>query len=184
MADLRTKPRKTLEDFRALPSETRAELIDGELTLMTAAPIYPHQQASRNLMFLVDSFVRSGPGGVLLAAPMDVYLPGGDVVEPDILWIREERRGIVRDHVEGAPDLLIEILSPSTADRDRHVKKALYAREGVAEYWIVDTAARTVEVFALAGGRYEPAGYHLEGGSVASGVLPGLRVPVADIFRP
>ncbi len=183
MVDLRTKPRKTLQDFLALPDETRAELIDGELTVMTASPFTPHQRASLQLTLHLAPFLDSGPKGLLLTAPMDVHLPSGDIVEPDLLWVSEQRRGMVKRYIEGAPDLLVEILSPSSLDRDRHVKKALYARNGVKEYWIVDPEEKSVEVFTLAGERYEPAGYHLEGGTVASPLLPGLAIPVAAVFK-
>ncbi len=182
MAMLKAKPRKSLEDLAALPDETRAELIDGEITVMNA-PLPRHGRIVFELGVAIRTHVRGKAAGEVFLAPVDVALPSGDVVEPDLLWLRQDRLEIVRTRIEGAPDLVVEVLSPTSLDRDRHVKKALYARNGVREYWIVDPDARSIEVFALDGERYEPAGYFLPGAAAASVVLAGFAVPVDSIFR-
>ena len=177
------RPRKTVEDYMALGEEVRAELIDGEI-YVSAAPLEPHQAAVTALVVALDRHVRTGAGGKLFCAPFDVHLPTGDVVQPDLLWISPARVGIVRGWVYGAPDLVVEILSPSHPERDRIVKRGLYARCGVREYWIVDPAGRGVEVFVLRDGTFAPAGWFTRETRIVSEVLPGLALPVDEVFRP
>jgi len=150
----KSKIRFTYEDYKSLPeSETkRYELLGGEL-MMVPSPSTYHQRISRKLEFVLQAFVEERGLGEVFHAPLDVVLGEGDereVVQPDIFFISKERREIIaEEEVRGAPDLVIEITSPATAERDRHYKKTLYARHGVMEYRIVDPEARTVEVFAL-----------------------------------
>jgi Uma2 family endonuclease len=177
------RPRKTVEDLWALGEDVRAELIDGEI-YVTPAPIEPHQRAVTALIVALSLHIRGGAGGQVYTAPFDVHLPTGDVVQPDVIWVSPARAGIVRECVYGAPDLLVEILSPSNSERDRIVKRSLYARSGVREYWIVDPEARGVEVFVLEAGAFVPAGWFTSGTSVVSKVLPGLSVPVDEVCPP
>jgi Uma2 family endonuclease len=114
---------------------------------------------------------------------MDVHLPSGDIVEPDVLFVAQENHSIIQDWIRGVPDLVIEVLSPDGIARDRFVKRDLYARNGVREYWIVDPATRSIEVFALRSRQYEPAGYFQEGAVLTSTVLSGLSLPVTEIFE-
>jgi Uma2 family endonuclease len=129
--------------------EKRYELLDGDM-IMVPAPTTSHQRVSRNLGFLLLQFVREHRLGEIFLAPVDVVFGQGDqreVVQPDILWVSRERQGIVTEQeIQGAPDLVIEILSPGTEERDRGYKKALYARYGVKECWIVDPVVQTIEV--------------------------------------
>jgi len=182
MADLKTRPRKTVEDFMMLPEGTLAELIDGEI-FMTPGPRVPHQRAVLNLAVEIRSFSRPRMLGEILVSPMDVYLPSGDIVEPDLIFVRRENLAIIQDWVRGVPDLLVEVLSPSHPERDLIVKRHLYARNGVGEYWIVDPADRSVQIFRLAGGRYEPAGYRKEGQVLSTDLLPGLELTVESLFE-
>jgi Uma2 family endonuclease len=111
-----------------------------------------------------------------------VFLPSEDLVQPDIVFIRKANLGIIQDRIRGVPDLLIEVLSPDRPERDRLVKRDLYARNGVPEYWIVDPKDRTVEVFLLDAGIYgRPALYEF-GDSMTSPLLPALTLLVSSIF--
>jgi Uma2 family endonuclease len=137
----------TYDDYRSLETDDRYELIEGEF-LMVPSPESFHQDVSRNIEFLLLQHVNENDRGVVYHAPLDVKLTETDVVQPDILFIGENRREIIGDQcIEGPPDLVIEILSPSTAERDLRTKKDMYARENVQEYWIVSPEARTVEIF-------------------------------------
>ena len=101
--------------------------------------------------------------------------------QPDILFVSNERSGIIEDYIFGAPDLVIEILSPSTADRDRRIKLSLYARFGVREYWIIDPEQNTIQVIELeTGGQNATRTY--TSGSASSALLPGLDVPLDEVF--
>lgn len=177
----------TYEDYKSLPfSETRRyELLGGEL-IMVPSPSFEHQRISWELEFRLSEFVRRHQLGMVLHAPLDVVLGKGEdreVAQPDILFISNERRTIIhREEIRGAPDLIVEILSPSTADYDRRYKRTLYARHGVSEYWLVDPDAQTIEVLALTERGYERAGLYKKNETLGSPLLPGLRIPVDEIF--
>jgi len=181
MADL-MKPRKTVDDILNLPEGTRAELIHGEITIMTPSPFLEHQKISARLCNALSRHCDGHACGEVLPAPMDVHLPSGDVVQPDLIFVAKERQSILQKWVHGSPDLLIEILSPSSVDRDRFVKRDLYAQNGVGEYWIVDPDEKTIEVFTLAGGAYVPAGYFKVGQTLLSPTLVGFALATSDVF--
>ena len=181
MPAIKTRPRRTLEDFERLPEETRAELIDGEI-LMSPSPSFRHQVVSSRLHELLAAFVRARKLGEFVTAPIDVFLPSGDVVQPDLVFLAAKRLRKMRERVEGAPDLVIEILSPGNPERDRLVKRDLYARTGVPEYWIVDPEARTVEVLRLEGGRYGAPALYEVADTLASPTFPGLALAVREVM--
>jgi Uma2 family endonuclease len=182
MAPALRRPPKTVEDYLRLPDDVRAELLDGELYYVTPAPSPSHQTVVVNLVRHLAGFVARRRLGRVFVSPIDVYLPRGAIVQPDVLFVRADRMHVVQDAIRGAPDLVIETLSPSRRERDRIVKKRLYAEAEVPEYWIVDLEARAVEVFALAAGAFEPAGWFTGDDAVRSRVLEGLRLPLARIF--
>jgi len=182
MADLQTRPRKTVEDFMKLPEGTLAELIDGEI-FMSAAPRVPHQGVILNLAMALTTFAHPKRLGRVVLSPMDVHLPSGDIVEPDLIFVRRENLAIIQDWVRGVPDLLVEVLSPSHPERDLIVKRGLYARNGVGEYWIVDPADRSVQILKLSGNRYEPAGYRKGDQALATDLIPGLALIVDSLFE-
>ncbi len=171
----------TYDDLIQMPDDNkRYELIGGEL-YVAAAPIPEHQRLS-GLMY-VDFFSHVEPRdlGRVFAAPIDVVLGDHDVVEPDIVFVAKHRLTIIGDkYISGAPDLLLEILSPTTRVRDQTIKAELYARFGVPEYWVVDPAARSVRVFALRDGTY--ADTSMGDGVAHSLVLPGFSVYIAGLF--
>ncbi|MBI4564934.1 MAG: Uma2 family endonuclease [Planctomycetes bacterium] len=182
MAQLKTRPRKTLEDYFNLPDEVRAELIEGEI-LMSPSPTPRHQVLVYRLHHLLEDYLKPRGSGQIYGAPLDVVLPSGDVVQPDIIFISTSRRSIVRDRIRGVPDLLIEVLSPEGIARDRILKRALYARNGVREYWIADDEAKGVEVLKRSGSELVPHGYFEIGDTLRSPVLAGLSLPVRSIFE-
>lgn len=176
----------TYEEFARLPDDgNRYEVIAGTL-YVTPAPGSIHQKVSSRLARLFEEFEEEG-AGIVFQAPYDVILGEGDYVQPDLLFVRRDRMDeIVRDHaVEGPPDLVIEILSDSTARRDRIVKRQRYSAFGVPEYWIIDTGAKHVEVFRLSGGglrRVEVADDVLRYQPVPGG--PELVIDVRYLLRP
>lgn len=175
------RPRKTIEDFMRLPEGTLAELIDGEL-FMSSTPKTPHQNAVLNLAMLLKSYEKKTLLGRVFIAPFDVHLPSGDIVEPDIIYVAQPNLGIVQDWIRGVPDLLIEVHSPTSVERDRVIKHRLYAKNGVREYWIVDPEVQAIEIFSLAGSQYEPNGYVQADEVMESPLLPDLKFQVAELF--
>lgn len=173
----------TYADYCLLPEESRYELIEGEL-LMTPSPTLRHQSICTNLEFMLVSHVRKYDLGVVLHAPMDVKLSEHNVVQPDILFIAKERLGITTEHyVAAAPDLVVEVLSPGTRSRDIDIKKRLYGKYGVQEYWIVDPEANSVEVLHNSESGLEIVKVFSRGQAFASIRVPGLQVEVDEVFR-
>jgi len=172
----------TYEDYLLMPEERRYELIEGEL-YMTPSPVPYHQKVVGNLYLILRDFVdRRGLGEVIIA-PCDVVLSEYDVVQPDLMFISRERMEIIKErNVCGAPDLVIEVLSEGTAERDRVLKKKLYARAGVKEYWIVDPYRKEIEVYELGKRGYRLKGVYREEEEVRSEVLKGLKLRVSEIF--
>jgi len=145
----------TYRDYAALPNDGRKyEIHEGELSV-TPAPGTRHQQISRNFLVALDAYVSARRLGEVLDAPIDVILSDTTIVQPDIVYVANDRRRLLTSRgIEGPPTLVVEILSPSTIEIDRHTKSQLYARHGVPYYWIVDPEACSVEVYVLAEGGY------------------------------
>jgi Uma2 family endonuclease len=183
MAAMNTRPRKTTDDFMSLAEGTLAELIDGEL-LMRPHPRESHQRILGRLLLALTRHVDSPSLGRVYVGPLDVHLPSGDIVEPDLIFVAPPNAGIIQDWMRGVPDLLVEVVSPTHPERDRLVKRALYARNGVREYWIVDPDEKTVEVLSLSGERYAPAGFFREAETLGSPLLPGFTLPLGPLFAP
>jgi Uma2 family endonuclease len=182
----RTAPRKlTYEDLLALPDDgLRHELIDGE-HYVTPAPNIKHQAVVSNLTAAIVTFAKRHDLGRLFTAPCDVVFSPINVVEPDLLFISRERLGVLTElNVQGAPDLVVEILSPSTRKRDEGVKRQLYERMGVREYWLVEPSFETIEVFRRTDGTLRVvAELSAESGDIlTTPLLPGLEIPLAEIF--
>ena len=178
-----TETRFTYEDYLRTPDDMRYELIAGEL-ILTPSSGRAHQGASVRLGSQLYFFVRKHDLGFVYCARRDVVLSNTDVVQPDIMFISNERLHIDTEaEVWGGPDLVVEILSPSTADRDRTVKRALYARHGVNEYWIVDADARKIAVLLLGDQGFEPVATYGEGDTLVSPTLPGFSILVDEVFR-
>jgi Uma2 family endonuclease len=175
----------TYDDWLALPDDgSRYEVIDGEL-FVTPPPSIAHQSVSIRLSVALSNFVDERSLGRVLEAPTGVRLPGQSVpLEPDILFVSAERSRIVGTHyIEGAPDLLVEILSPGSRTYDRRTKRRVYEAAGVPEYWLLDYEAKTIEVLVLEGGAYAVAGTWGPGEAVHARVIDGFVVSVDDVFR-
>lgn len=175
--------RWTYKDYLKLDDEHRYEIINGELC-MAPAPGVGHQRVSRDLQYLFTRFIIKHKLGEVLNAPIDVILSASVVVQPDLVFIQKERSGICQERgVFGAPDLIVEIISPSSITRDRHSKLKLYRKHGVKEYWLVDPANRSVEVLELNGeGEYDLRSSAVGRGRVKSAVLEGFSVNIGSIF--
>jgi Uma2 family endonuclease len=174
--------RFTYEDYLLTPDDRRYELVDGDL-LLTPAPTPYHQQIAGELFARLREFVRGQRLGELLFAPCDVVLSRHDVVQPDILFVRSDRLSIIgQQNITGAPDLVVEILSPGTEDRDRTMKSKLYARSGVRELWIVDPSAKTIEVFTASGAALGREAVFGPTETLRTSILPGLEIPLARVF--
>ena len=175
----------TYEDLLLFQDDGRRhEIIDGE-HFVTPSPHARHQRVSQHLNSLLHRHVEEHQLGRIYYAPVDVVLSDVDVVEPDLLFISQARLAIVQAAVRGAPDLVIEIASPSSRRQDEVLKRGLYERAGVQEYWLVDPEAETVKVFR----RHDGGGYGrplllsaLEGDRLESPLLPGLEIPLVAVF--
>lgn len=155
----------TYDDYLLFPEDGRHhEILDGKL-YVTPSPHTKHQRVSRNLLLALASFLKQSSLGEVYDAPFDVVLSETDVVQPDLLVILTERLGIVTEkNVQGAPDLLIEIVSETTRRTDEIVKRKLYERRGVRECWIVDPRDRDGEDLPPERGSFRPAGDSLQRG--------------------
>jgi Uma2 family endonuclease len=180
----------TCEDYLLLPEDRRYEIIDGEL-FMTPSPKTMHQRLIVKLFRIIDDFVRKGELGEVFIAPYDVVLSKHDVVQPDIIFVSKERSGIITElNIQGSPDLVIEILSPSTKERDLVLKKKLYAAFGIKEYWIVDPENEKMTLLTLGKIGYEdqptPVSPLTKGGikgGCKSLLLKGLKIDIAKLFK-
>ena len=173
----------TCEDYRTAPPDKRYELLDGEL-LLTPAPNLKHQRVQLRLGIRLGQFIEERGLGEFFFAPCDVVLSDTDVVQPDLLFVSRERAHLLTggDNVRGAPDLVVEILSPATAERDRGYKRALYARHGVTEYWLVDPAAETVAILRLRGGALAAAHTFGRNETLRSPLLAGFELALDEVF--
>lgn len=173
-------------DYMGLPDEPRCELIYGRF-YVSPSPLPSHQVISFRLGVLLDQLSET-TGGLSFVAPLDVELADHSIVQPDVVYLSQERRGLVGQRVVGAPDLVVEVLSPSTARRDRNEKLKLYAEAGVSEYWLVDTDARHIEflVLSLAGSiSDQPNRFVVQtprDGVYRSPVIEGLEVDIAAFW--
>ena len=171
----------TYRDYLLLPEQDRRELIEGDFYVVPS-PTVRHQRIIARLARITSDFVDVNRLGEILWSPLDIVLSDEDVVQADILFISNERRGIVKEsNIAGAPDLVIEVLSPSTADRDKELKLRLYPRTAVREYWLVDPDQESVRVLTLGPGGIESSQTYASG-AVESFVLPGLTIEHGRIF--
>ena len=178
-----TSTQCTYQDYLETSDDVRYELIDGELLVMEPAPATLHQRVVVNLAVLLAPFARDQGLGEVLIAPTDVYLSDTNVLQPDLLFVSAARSSIVTERdVHGAPDLVIEVASPATALRDRNVKMEVYARHGVAECWLVDPAAATIETFRSEDGRMAATGRYSRTDTFATPLLPGLTIDPENGF--
>ncbi len=173
----------TVEDYRATPEGTRYQLVAGDL-IMAPAPNLYHQDIAGRFYNLVSNFLSRKPVGRVFTAPCDVYLSEHDVVQPDVLFVATANFGILaEDGVHGAPDLVIEVLSPATALLDKKSKRRIYARAGVKELWLVDPLLLQIQRYDFARDPAKPVQLIEENETLATPLLPGLTVVAADVFK-
>jgi Uma2 family endonuclease len=176
----------TYDDFLLFPDDgKRHELIDGE-HYVTPSPNIRHQEISGRLYLLIGTWLQQHPIGRIFYAPLDVLFSKFDIVEPDLLYVSNERASAVLagQHVTGAPDIVVEIASPGTRKRDETIKRRLYERFGVTEYWVVDPELDAIRVYRRTGDRFARAvELSAEAGEVlTTTLLSGLDMPLARIF--
>ncbi|MCA9458433.1 MAG: Uma2 family endonuclease [Nitrospira sp.] len=176
----------TYEDYVCFPDDgKRHELIDGE-HYVTPAPLTKHQRISMNLAAALHHHCQQAKAGQVFSAPTDVIFTETDVVQPDLLYIVKEQEHIItRENIQGAPDLIVEILSNSTRRRDERLKRNLYEQHGVKEYWIIDPELDSVKLYRLQDGRYSaPQELSTEQSQAAltTPLLQGFSLSLHEVF--
>ncbi|MES1242585.1 MAG: Uma2 family endonuclease [Acidobacteriota bacterium] len=174
----------TYEDYELIPEDgQRHEILDGE-HYVSPAPTVRHQRVSMRLGSRMHVFVEEHGLGEVLAAPTDVLLSRHDVLQPDILFVSKDRAPILTQrNVQGAPDLVVEILSAGSRHLDERLKLARYELFGVREYWLVDPVADRVHIFLPSGNSFHKTAELATGDVLTTPLLPGLEIPLADLFR-
>lgn len=155
---------------------------------MVPSPNERHQHILSNIFYVLFDYVRKNKLGAVYCAPFDVLFSEEDIVQPDIVFVSNENKKIItKDNIKGAPDLLIEILSPGTSKRDVGIKKKLYAKNGVREYWIVDPEEETIEVLNLKEGEFLGKSYNTgvagQTSRLSSSVIQGFDIDIKEIFE-
>lgn len=179
----KTKKQYTYEDYAKLPEGAPYQLIGGEL-IMTPSPVPYHQIISRKIGFELVKFIEERKIGEVIYAPMDVYLSETETYQPDIIFISNERLNIIGEKkIEAAPDLVIEILSESTAYYDLRHKKRVYEKTGVKEYWIVDPIEKGIEVYENINEGFKIFSQAIEKGNVISKLLDGFEIELEKVFK-
>ena len=174
--------RLTYDDYMQTSDDERFELIDGELILVPG-PNMPHQGNQSKLGWRMAAFAERRGLGAVFFSDTDVVLSDTEVVKPDLLFTSKERQNIITyENIQGAPDLVVEILSPSTSRRDWNEKRELYAEHGVREYLVMDPSNKIVWRLELTDGSLEIEQTYYEGDTIESSVLEGFSVAVNDVF--
>lgn len=171
------------DDYLNLPDDgNRYEILEGVL-YVTPSPTTKHQRISRNLEFLLFDFVRKHELGEIFYAPLDVIFSHISIAQPDLIFVSKEREDILTEkNIRGAPDLVVEILSPSTAERDRFLKAQLYARYGVDYYWVLNPETKTMEEYRREGGIFELEGCYQGDTKVTPVLFPGLNLDLREVW--
>jgi Uma2 family endonuclease len=181
-----TEPGLDYQQFQRIPrhDSRRFELIDGKV-FTPPTPNTAHQRTVGKVLLALDRFVKHQSAGEVLVGPLDVVFSKWTALEPDLLFIRKERRSIVTDaNVQGVPDLVIEILSPSNKEYDRDTKLRAYEKAGVPEIWYLDPEDRTAEIMNLGpDGRYALTAELSGKEAIISKVLPDLSLTLDQVFR-
>jgi Uma2 family endonuclease len=174
----------TMYDYRQVPpGGPRYQLIEGEMH-MTPAPNRFHQHIVGRIHLMIAHYLETHPIGWVYVSPFDVVLTDVNVYQPDVLFVADKHRAVLTDAgAEGAPDLVVEILSPATARHDTGVKREVYARTGVAELWIIDPDTRRFLVYRLQEDRETPIATYDDQAIFATPLLPGLNVDTAWVFQ-
>ncbi len=177
-------PQITRHDYQEMPEgPPYFQVIEGEL-IMAPSPDTFHQDIVANLCHLFRQYLDKKPVGIIALAPLDVFLSDVNVYQPDVIFVSNARRSILTKRgVEGAPDLVVEVLSPGTARYDRGSKRKIYARTGVKELWIVDPETKSLQAYELTKNAETPAATHGPDSIFKSSLLPGLRIRAQAVFK-
>ncbi|MBE0540339.1 MAG: Uma2 family endonuclease [Verrucomicrobia bacterium] len=171
----------TYEDYLALNDDTVFEIINGK-AIMSPAPELFHQRWARGIFLAIQQHVEARKLGEVFFAPVDVILDEKNVVQPDLVFVSTANAGLLeRRGVMGTPDLVVEIISPTSLRRDRYDKRELYARFGVKEFWLADVANRSVEILSLQAGSYQLVSCATNKGKIHSEILSGLELDLATL---
>ena len=173
----------TYQDYLDLPEDgKRYEVINGDL-IMVPGPNTDHQDVSGNLEFELRMVVKKHPIGKVFDAPYDVVLNENNVFQPDIIFVSNENSKIITEkNITGAPDLIIEILSPQTGYYDLTEKKEIYAEFGVKEYWIVDPKKKWIETHINDNNKFKLKQRSEKQGTLKSTLLEGFQIELSEIF--
>jgi len=181
---MRISTKFSYEDLQHFPPDrNRYEIVDGDL-FVTAAPIPLHQRIVGNLFAELREQVRRYRLGEVFVAPLDVVLTAETVLEPDIIFVSRSRLHIIGEkNLSGPPDLVVEVLSESTARLDREIKPKQYARYGVPEFWRVDPEEKTFEIFRRKEGEYELIERLIFGQNLTSPLFPNFKLPLSSLWE-
>lgn len=180
---LRRRPLRTAE-YRAMPESLAKHSVLGGILIEEPPPDDEHQRIVTNLLGALLAAARSRNLGTVRCSPYAVWLTEDQMVQPDILFVAKAREAIIhRDGIHGAPDLVVEILSPSTRHWDRAGKRDLYARRGALELWLIDPKLRQLEIHAFARSRHAPLRTLASMGTLETPLLPGFKLPVWRLFE-
>ena len=184
MAEI-TEKRYTGAEFLSrneLDENTYYELVNGKI-VKKSSPNPRHQLILAKIYDLVSNYIKKNKSGTVLFAPIDVFLDNETVVIPDLIYISNDNKKIITNNgIEGCPDLVVEILSPSTAKYDRGIKMKAYKRNQVAEYWIIDPKAHALEVYVYQDQDYDLLSYAVEEGNIESQILQGFSLSIKELF--
>ena len=177
-------PLITRHDYEAMrEGPPYYQVIEGDL-LMSPSPTTYHQELIGRIFSAIDRFLEKRRLGRVFLAPLDVFLTETNVFQPDVMFVSKDHSSIITAKgIEGAPDLVIEILSPSTAVYDKRSKRKIYARTGVQEFWLVDPEIKQIQIFHLAEDSETPVATHGPKAVFSSRLLPGLKFKASSIFR-
>ena len=172
----------TVKDYMSTPDGKRYQLLDGEI-VPALSPTTRHQTILGRLSIALHEAVTANQLGRVWVAPLDVVLSDPDVAQPDLFFVSNARENIVTEaNIQGAPDLVVEILSPATAQYDREYKMTLYSRHGVREYWLVDPEEDMVEVWTESETGLVLTATYQQTDTLASPLLEGLNIPLEVLF--
>jgi Uma2 family endonuclease len=174
----------TRSDYEGMPEgPPYFQVIEGDL-VMSPSPKFLHQHIAGNLFAQIHPYLEQNPIGTVVMAPLDVFLSEINVYQPDLVFVCNDRAHLIADEgIEGAPDLVVEVLSTSTAKFDKGPKRKIYSRTGVREMWIIDPDARTIQVFDFARDIDLPVVTHSANAVFKTPLLPGLKIDARKVFK-
>ncbi|MEZ4957923.1 MAG: Uma2 family endonuclease [Saprospiraceae bacterium] len=176
------KVKYTANDFLKLPEGAPFELLNGKLINMPS-PFDQHQSIAANIHLILGHYIKKNKLGTLRFAPLDVHLDEDNIVQPDLLFIANDRKNIINKWVIGAPDVVIEIFSNSTKKKDKNAKFKLYQKHGVLEYWLVDPEIKSVEIYILKSKKFILKDKYSEGEKLKSDIIKGFEMVTNEIFE-